>query len=71
MNLEIGDMAEVVDSVKGLDDQHRSYELKPGYIGLIVDEAGPSGFYGLLVSGEIIYVPGCCMQKLQGKQKWI
>ncbi len=63
MSLVIGDMVEVVDVVRGLDELNRSYELLPGNTGLVIYEESPHSFCGVLIGSEIIYVPETCMKK--------
>ncbi len=64
MSLGIGDMIEVVDVVRGLDDYNRYYELFPGDCGLVVEtDNGPHSFLGVMIAGQIIYIPDCCIKK--------
>tara|TARA_Y100000310_G_scaffold321757_1_gene379850 strand:- start:78 stop:272 length:195 start_codon:yes stop_codon:yes gene_type:complete len=60
--LELGDMAEIVDTAKGLDDRNRSYTIFPGVIGLVVDISIES--VGLLIAQSIVYVPDRVIRKL-------
>ena len=60
--LELGDMAEIVDAAKGLDDRNRSYTIFPGVIGLVVDISIES--VGLLIAQSIVYVPDRVIRKL-------
>ena len=63
MNIETGNIIEIVDVVRGVDELNRSYELFPGDTGLVVSEEGPHSFCGVLIGSEIIYVPENCMKK--------
>tara|TARA_A100001037_G_C14776811_1_gene468556 strand:+ start:228 stop:428 length:201 start_codon:yes stop_codon:yes gene_type:complete len=63
VNIEAGDMIEVVDAVRGVDALNRLYELFPGDTGLVIFEEGPRSFCGVLIGSEIIYVPYTCMKK--------
>ena len=67
MNLEIGDMIEVIDIALGFDDLNRSCELLPGDCGLVVDTTGgPLSFLGVMIASEIVYIPEHCTKKAFG-----
>ena len=57
-----GDIAVIMDSHVGVDDDMRSYVLTPGDSGLIISKNGETTT--LLISGAVVYVQTYSLKKM-------